>query len=138
MRPYNELSSFRDSIRLLAWTYTALYRVPKMYRHPLLERLRQGLIELLLSIRDVTIEADKEAAIARCRQHLAYVEIVFMVLFEVGAINNKQLTYATAEVANLSKQFVGWLASLQERRKKKEQEDKENKGDKLTSTQKQK
>lgn len=115
MKLYSELSVYRDTIRLLTWTYTALQRVAKMYRYTLLEEARCTLIDLLLSIRDVTLLDDKVCTLDVCRRHLAHAEILFTVLFEAGGMNYKQMVYVTDEVAHISKQLVAWQRKLRDR-----------------------
>lgn len=113
---YRHLPVYRDAFGLVKWSYSgSLQRVARMYRYTLLEPARDALRELLLSIYDVTVTMEREAKVAqldRCLREVEHASILFLLLYETGAIRTAQITYLTGELGSITRQLHGWRRSL--------------------------
>lgn len=113
---YTHLPVYRDAFNLVKWSYTgSLQRVARMYRYTLLEPARNALRELLLSVYDVTVTEDRTAkvtAVDRCLREVEHASILFLLLYETGAIRTSQITYLTGELSSVTRQLHGWRKSL--------------------------
>lgn len=109
---YKHLPVYRDLFRLLTWSYASLQKVARMYRYTILEPLRLSLLEALLLICDVSRGEDRSANLRECDRLITRSEILFTLLYELGALRASQIVYVSGELANIRKQLAGWRRSI--------------------------
>lgn len=77
--------------------------------------MRKELQNVLLGVYDVVVLREASAKAERideCLRDLAHVEILFLLLYELNAMQTSQITYVTGELGNIQKQLGGWRKSL--------------------------
>lgn len=109
---YRHLPVYRDLFRLLTWSYASLQKVARMYRYTILEPLRLSLLEALLLIYDVSRGEDRSANLRECDRLITRSEVLFTLLYELGALRASQIVYVSGELANIRKQLAGWRRSI--------------------------
>ena len=112
MALYDNLPVFKVSYDLLRSIYRICSRMERCFRFTLGERLQCDMIELITNIYRANTHTDKAPYLAKAREHLEVVRLLFRVAHDENQIVLKQYVIVCDMAESVSKQLTAWNKSL--------------------------
>jgi hypothetical protein len=111
MATYNNLPVFKTSYTLLLILFGVTRNMNKDIRYSLGERLKNEMLELVVTIYRANCRVEKKALLLQAREHIELVRMLLRLSFDLKQFPVSQFAIASEQVDSISKQLTSWEKS---------------------------